>query len=387
MGHLTTEVSSVRLTRPTLSTFIQSALSRWPSLRDLLFPAPEEAARRLMDAHGVSALSLAIAKSGSIVFSAGYGVANPATAERATADSLYRIASNSKAITSAAIHVLIDQRRLSLGERVFGDSGILGHTYGTKPYTNWLVQIDVGHLLEHTAGGWGNETNDPMFLPASLDHAALITQTLDADLLQRPSGVQFIYSNFGFCLLGRIIEKKTGMRYEDFVRTAVLNPAGAGAMRLAQDTLAGRAAGEVVYTSTGGAPYSQPVRRMDAHGGWIGSAPDYVRFLLATSNPAAGVLSPASIASMRQPYTAAGQSGGYGKGVGTNGTLAAAGDRIYHNGLLTGSRSVMWAGAGGNAWAVHCTGGPAAGSKKSKSGGDPLLEALGDLMWYLWGRV
>jgi CubicO group peptidase (beta-lactamase class C family) len=163
--------------------------------------------------------------------------------------------------------LLVERGRLSLSDRVFGEGGILGTTFGTKPYTNWLVQIEVRHLLEHSAGGWGSDSNDPMFNSPTQSHSELIGATLDADLLKRPPGVEFIYSNFGYCLLGRVIERKTGQTYEEFVRHSVLNPAGANGMRIGQDTLAARAPGEVVYRCTGASPYDLPLRRTDSHGG------------------------------------------------------------------------------------------------------------------------
>jgi CubicO group peptidase (beta-lactamase class C family) len=358
---------------------IRSALRRaaWRILPSVFLPTPGAIVQELMADHGIPALSLAIAKRGTIIFSQGFGYADPQWRQMVTAQSLFRIASGSKALTAAAIHVLAQRGALSLSERVFGDTGILGHTYGTKPYSNWLVQIEVKHLLEHTAGGWPNDANDPMFRPSQLDHTALITATLDDNLLTRPSGVEHIYSNFGYCILGRVIERRSGQRYEDFVRQSILIPAGANGMRIAGDTLADRAPGEVVYVSDGGSPYAMPVRRMDSHGGWIASAADYVRFLLAIDKPVGvgNVLSDPSITAMRTPWNPS-DTIGYGHGVVTNRA------NIWHSGFLPGSRSMMWGGANGNAWCVICTGGP--GSVLDK--GDPL-EAMDKMMWRLWDLV
>jgi CubicO group peptidase (beta-lactamase class C family) len=354
----------------------------WSSFPGVFLPSPTALAERLMTDHKVPALSLAVAKGGTIVFSHGFGFADQQQRKPVTADSLFRIASNSKVITATAIHLLAERGLLSLSERVFGPTGMLGQTYGTKPYSNWLTQIEVKHLLEHSAGGWGNDGDDPMFKSPQLAHAGLIGATLDADLLKRPPGVEFIYSNFGYCLLGRVIEKKSGQSYEDFVRRVVLIPAGASRMQIAQDTLGGRAPDEVVYVSGGGgSPYNQPVRRMDSHGGWIASASDYVRFLLAIDNaaPPADVIGAASAAVMRD-RPSAWREKNYGQGVATDGT------NIWHNGMLSGSRSVMWCGTAGHAWSVVCTGGPKPGSKGKKKG-DALLTALDKMMWRLWDLV
>lgn len=354
----------------------------WRTFPGVFLPSPSAVVQRVMDDFDVAAVSVAVAKGGAIVYSDGFGFADPQQRQRATADSRYRIASNSKAVTAAAIHLLAERGQLSLTEKVFGSSGILGQTYGSRPYSNWLVQIEVQHLLQHTAGGWPMGDKDPMFTSPQLDHTALIGATLDADLLTRPPGVEHIYSNFGYCLLGRVIERRTDQRYEDFVRRSVLTPAGAHGMQIAGDTLAARAPNEVVYvTQGGGSPYDLPVRRMDSHGGWIASAPDYVRFLLAIDTPVNGgnVLSGPAITSMRTPWKPV-DGRGYGHGVVTDGTVT------WHNGLLLGSRAVMWSGTGGEAWCALCTGGPAPGAKGKKKS-DPLLVALDKMMWRVWDLV
>jgi CubicO group peptidase (beta-lactamase class C family) len=117
-------------------------------------------------------------------------------------------------------------------------------------------------------------------------------------------GTKQAYSNFGYCILGRIIEKVSGMSYEDYVRTSVLVPAGAVDMRLGRSLPEDRAEGEVSYYDSPGAsmmpsvfpfgPQTVPapygafsLESADSCGGWIASAPGLLRFLLAVDgNPA-----------------------------------------------------------------------------------------------------
>ena len=72
---------------------------------------------------------------------------------------------------------MIEQGRLSTTDLVFGTGALLGTTYGTSPYSARLRAVTLGHLLEHTAGGWGND-DDPMFQQMSVDRDALITWTI-----------------------------------------------------------------------------------------------------------------------------------------------------------------------------------------------------------------
>src|SRR6185295_18883724 len=102
---------------------------------------------------------------------------------------------------------------------------------------------------------------------------------------------------FGYCVLGRIIERVTSSAYEEHIRREVLMPLGIRRMRLGKTLAAQRADGEVRYYDerdrTGLAvvgtigervptPYGAwSLEAMDAHGGWIGSAVDLVRFASA----------------------------------------------------------------------------------------------------------
>lgn len=211
---------------------------------------------------------------------------------------LFRIASVTKPITSVAIMRLIEQRQVNLTDRVFGTGGLLGNNFGfgTLPANNnttWIGQITVQHLLEHTCGGWNNNfPQDPMFLQPTLNHADLITWVLRNQPLTNQPGTTYQYSNFGYCLLGRIIEQVTGNIYADHVRTDVLARCGIHNMHIAGNTRSERRDDEVEYfgqyfqppnqsifqAPLFDDPYDIPVARMDSHGGWLASPVDLVRF-------------------------------------------------------------------------------------------------------------
>ena len=131
----------------------------------------------------------------------------------------------------------------------------------------------------------------------------IITWTLDTFPLSGAPGAMFTYSNFGYCLLGRIIEAATGQTYENYVQSTVLARCGISSMQIAGDSLVERAVDEVVYdgsNSTIGDPYGIPVRRMDAHGGWIATPTDLLRFMVRMDdfpNPA-DIVTAASLGAM-----------------------------------------------------------------------------------------
>lgn len=315
--------------------------------------AVDKIANDALAAAGVPGVSVAIARDGRLVYAKGYGTADAATGEAMTVQHQLRIASVSKPITATAIVQLAENGVLTLDDLVFGDDGWLGNTYGTMPYSANLLAITVDHLLTHTSGGWGGG-DDTMFQRTDLDHDGLITWTLDTFPPASSPGSMFAYSNFGYCLLGRIIERATGQGYERYVQDTVLAQCNIAGMRIAGDALADRAPDEVVYdgtNSTIGNPYGIPVRRMDAHGGWIATATDLVRFMVRMDGfPSTTDLVRAD--SLTTMMTGSSSNTGYGRGWG----VTTDGSSWGHNGRLGGTESVISRQGDGICYAVIANG-------------------------------
>lgn len=299
--------------------------------------AIDELARKLLDERAVPGLQIAIAKDGALVHAQAYGYADPDAGEAMRNDHVMRIASVSKPITSAAIMSLIENGSLSLDQTIFGENGILGTDYGTQPYAPELEEITLEHLLTHTSGSWENRPGeDPMFQRTDIFGDEFISWVLDTYPLENPPGTNMAYSNFGYCLLGRVIEYTTGQSYEDYVRDNILAACGIFDMQIAGDTLADRLPNEAVYDGTNFPPedpYELPVTRMDAHGGWLGSATDLVRFAARVDRfpSVPDILGDATIAEMITPGPA---GGNYAKG-----WLVNQFDNWWHDGLLAGTQS------------------------------------------------
>jgi CubicO group peptidase (beta-lactamase class C family) len=298
----------------------------------------QAAASRFMQKHRVPGLSVAIASKGRLVYARGFGLADKENNEKVTPKHLFRIASVSKPITATTIFRLIESGKLRLSDRVFGSSGILRTLYGKPPYKQYIEEITVEHLLTHTAGGWPNDATDPMFQHTEMDHQQLITWTLANLPLAHQPGTYFAYSNFGFCILGRIIEKVSGENYADAVRAEVLDPCGISRMRIGGNTQADRAPLEALYYNQdedGSSPYGMNVRRMDSHGGWLATPTDLVRFLVRVDRfpTRPDILRSHTIETMT---TASRVSPGYAKGWNVN-----KHNNWWHAGSLPGTTSIM----------------------------------------------
>jgi CubicO group peptidase (beta-lactamase class C family) len=186
-----------------------------------------------------------------------------------------------------------------------------------------------------------------MFENLAMDHAQLITWTLDTKALKDPPGTHYAYSNFGYCVLGRVVEQISGRPYRDFVREEILGRCGVRDMRISGNTLAERFPEEVIYYGQNGEnPYDMNVTRMDSHGGWLATPRDLVLFLNHVdgfkSTPK--ILKPETIKAMTTPSPV---NSGYARGWFVNNT-----PNWWHDGGLPGTTTIMVRTASGFCWAA-----------------------------------
>jgi len=307
----------------------------------------EGVASAFLSAHSVPGLSVAVARDGELLYQRGFGFADRDKGERVTPAHLFRIASVSKPITSVTLFRLMEDKRLTLEDIVFGPRGILADGFGKAPYKHWVEEIRIKHLMTHTGGGWPNDGADPMFRNLRMSHKELIAWAIENVELTHPPGEHYAYSNFGYCILGRVIEKLTRVAYEQHVRDAILKRCGVTGMRIAGNTLAERAPGEAIYYGAGRQnPYDMNVRRMDSHGGWLATARDLAIFASHVDGHSASrnILEPGSI---REMTTATSANAGYAKGWAVNRV-----PNWWHGGSLPGTTSIMVRTASGFCWAA-----------------------------------
>ena len=175
-----------------------------------------------------------------------------------------------------------------------------------------------------------------------MNHSELISWVLDNRQPINPPGNVNEYLNFGYCVLGRVIEAVSGKSYETYVRE-VLAQCGVKRMEIGGRTQAERKPDEVVYY--GGSPYNLNPRRMDAHGGWIASPIDLVRFMARTD----GFSSKVDILTLlMKPNLSTGSTDDPGYGMG----WMVRSDWRGHNGGMSGSLGFLVSRNDGLSFAV-----------------------------------
>jgi len=348
-----------------------------PTGRALPGLAPFDVAmREVMDKWQIPGGSLAVARDGHVLLVHGYGMGDVERGRLVRPASRFRLGSLSKMLTAVAILQLAEDGRLGLDDKLLPILGPLGPRPAAIQDER-VRDITVRQLLQHRAGFDRDISGDPLFPPRAVEagrrqHARLpaTCPTLLRDTLESPldfaPGSRFAYSNVGYCMLGRVIERISGVSYATYVRTRILKPAHAG-LRLGR-TLK-RRPNEVVYYDYPGAPLAAPqpgfglrmpvhapygsyaIEAMDALGQWVGSPLDYLRFLLAIDGQRGrALLAAASFREMlAPPADAETPASYYGLGVVVR-PVADAGANWWHFGVQPGVVSFAVRYADGTAW-------------------------------------
>ncbi len=162
--------------------------------------------------------SVLITNNGKVVLNKGYGYKNVDSKLLNNENTIYQIGSVTKQFTSVIILKLAEQGKLSLNDK-------LSKYFPDLPSAE---KITIENLLSHTSGIW-NYTNDANFMqtrvdrPLSRDSMLLLIKYKPLDF---EPGIKYSYSNSGYMLLGYIIEKVTGKKYEQVVRQTIFQPLG-----------------------------------------------------------------------------------------------------------------------------------------------------------------
>ena len=205
-----------------------------------------------MNLINASAASLAISIDGQLVYSKGYGFSDRRGRVPTSPRVTFRLASCTKPFTATAIQKLIRGGDLERDTLVYEFLDIPPSDELADPR---IKQITVTDLLEHR-GGWDREqTFDPMYQISEIKSGLKVRRVEKRHIvrymwdrpLQHDPGDEECYSNFGYLLLGMVIEKVTGKSYVESIRELILEPIGADEISLSSPVRGNRKSREVYY--------------------------------------------------------------------------------------------------------------------------------------------
>ncbi len=159
---------------------------------------------------GIPGAQISILKNGKIIKSGHYGIANVEDSIRVDANTVFALNSITKAFTGVAIMQLVEQNKISLNDPI--------SMYIDSLPIDWQ-STTLTQLLTHTSG-----------LPDMMDYNGKIIATWE-EVQQLPRhnqpGMEFRYNQLNYVLLGIVINKISGMPFQDFIRTYQLTPINA----------------------------------------------------------------------------------------------------------------------------------------------------------------
>ena len=165
----------------------------------------------------VPGLAVAVVKDDSVVFAKGYGVLDLTKPGPATEHTRFAIGSTTKAMTSAALGMLVDDGKLRWDDRV------IDHLPDFRLFDPYVTrELTVRDLLTHRSGLPGT---DLLWLRGDLPQAEMIRRLRHV----RPNSsfrAQFTYQNVVYAIGGALIEKISGKPWEEFIRTRIFAPLG-----------------------------------------------------------------------------------------------------------------------------------------------------------------
>lgn len=172
-----------------------------------------------MNEYNIPGLSIGLVSNGSVIYTKGYGVRSIEKNNPVSEHTIFHTASVSKLFTSSAIVKLANDGQLSLDDKL----------HKIIPELQFkderIKKISIEDLLNHTSGlpdvgnyHWENNNQ-------SLTSLKEYVVSLNLKLESEPS-LNYSYSNLGYNLLGYVIEKKTQISFEDYLKNEILNPSG-----------------------------------------------------------------------------------------------------------------------------------------------------------------
>lgn len=354
-------ISALNITVAIASLFLNSVVrAETPQLPSETVQHIEEQITRMIDSRGIPGLSVAVAKNNRLVFAKGYGEADVENSVLVTTSTRFRTASIAKSMTAVTIMSLVEDGKLNLDAEV--------QTYCPEyPKKRW--PLTSRQLLGHLGGVRHYKSTSETMATEHHDTLQSALQTFKDDPLIHEPGTKYLYTTFGYNLLGSVAEGAAGESFVELLKHRVFQPANMtqtavddhfrvikdrsrGYIRPTKERL--RRIGAEKFL-TAGELYNSALHdtSMKIPGGGLLSTPsDLVRFAIAVNT--GKILSSESLEKMwTSQTTTSGGSTDYGLGwrLGKRGGRQA----VWHTGGQSGTSTILFLlPESGTAVAVMC---------------------------------
>ncbi|MEK7380367.1 MAG: serine hydrolase [Gemmatimonadota bacterium] len=164
---------------------------------------------------GVVGLAIAVVKDGKVVFSKGYGIRTKGTSDPVDPNTLFAIGSTTKAMTAAALGLLVDEKKLKWDDKV------TDHLPGFQLIDPWVTrELTVRDLLSHRAG-LGNA--DVLWYGTDLTAAEIVHRARFIPMAYSMRA-GYTYQNIMYAVAGEVVAAVSGMPWQTFIQSRILAP-------------------------------------------------------------------------------------------------------------------------------------------------------------------
>lgn len=180
----------------------------------------EQTAARAMETFNTPGMAIGIVKGGELVYAAGHGVRDIETGEPVDPDTIFQIASLTKAFTTAALGILVDEGKLDWDDRV------IDYLPEFRMYDRWVTrEFTIRDLLTHRSG-LGLGAGDLLFWPNQRSTRQDILEAMRHLKPETSFRTAYAYDNLLYVIAGEVVGAVSGMPWEDFVETRIMAPLG-----------------------------------------------------------------------------------------------------------------------------------------------------------------
>ena len=177
--------------------------------------------KRVLHSFNVPGMAIGIVKDGCVVLQHGYGVRNLEDAAPVDADTMFAIASNTKAFTAASLEILADQHKISM------DAPVIKYLPWFRMSSRYVTSfMRVRDLLPHYSGLPDGQTTDLLFTPGSTYTSKEVAEHLATVPLSHSFRQHTTYDNILYGVAALVIEKASGESYADFLQKNIFTPLG-----------------------------------------------------------------------------------------------------------------------------------------------------------------
>jgi len=243
------------------------------------YPEVDEYIRQQMEAESIPGVAVAVIQGGEVTYLKGFGVASLNTQQPVTPQTIFDLASVSKSFTAMGVLLLRDEGLIDL------DASVQHYLPDFMPDDPQAAEITVRQLLNQTSGLPG-EFSAPLIFQDGEDAMLKIIANASRLKLNREPGSSFEYADINYCLLGALIERVSGMTFEDYMQQSIFTPLGMGNTTLYPEVAASLDRADGHQPLYGGiVARNMPVYRGALPAGWVMScAEDMARWLTVHLN-------------------------------------------------------------------------------------------------------